>query len=110
MDSEKLVDAARRLPPLIDDSTVLQGTIAAAASTAVLATNAAAAPGYYTLTVSGKCNFVFDDDSTIANPTDNGAIPAGAYEFWLDPEITNFIITANENMGYKFWRSGRAKK
>lgn len=92
-----------------DDSTKLEGTIAAGASSAVLTTGATTAPGYYSLSVSGRCNFVFDDDNTIANPSDNGAFAAGVYEFWLDKTISHFIITANEAIGYKFWRSGKAK-
>jgi hypothetical protein len=119
MDSEKLVDAARRLPPSIP-GTLTAGTphstvttCTAATATAATATGVATyGAGYYSFAVGAafEISFSYDSTSTVADPADDACFPAGVYEFWLEACNSHFKITANTTTKCKHWKSGKAAR
>ncbi len=115
MYDDRMVDAARRLPPKLaaDGPTPAQVETAAAANTAsaAVAVGSATSPGYYSFACGERFNIVFDGDSTITDPSSGVyPFPAGVYEFWCGKDVTHFKFRPENAATMKHWKSGRATR
>lgn len=66
---------------------------------------AAATPAWYSFAVSVAFNIAFGDTSTITNPANNSAFPAGVYSFYITAANRFLEVLPSANGGMVHWKS-----